>query len=461
MSSLGNKTVGLPDAETAAPLSDTSSHGRMERSLAVPMGRAGVDSTRRVTLSPTGLVSSLASNGTAEPNGKEYCKSTSHGCHEAGTTIPVAAPMSAASIYRHGEQDDTDDLTLASMSIHDLKAILHTHEISTVNMEEKSDLIHAINQVICRQISSVRRTGGETVEDTEPGAALSLEVHPAATAVAASTREPTQEEKDRALLAEEEARHKARDEIQVQRELDEYFEKFSSAKFDGLPPYQRPEGFKDDIELHPHQRDGVRWLIHQEENYLQRESPFFSVRKLGYNQKVWWRNGVTNAFRDTRPVPDRGTILADAMGLGKSAQALALLLSCPPKDDAPRATLLVCPVSVIASWQFQVEKFVKEGHLCVEVYLGPHRQKLLTRVKRKNDVDLILTSYETLMSDWVNYQDYLAEKEEKKAPKSSKRGKRVSDYVRDACKYDVCKRNYYLEYSAMPHSQFLSFFGYL
>ena len=71
----------------------------------------------------------------------------------------------------------------------------------------------------------------------------------------------------------------------------------------------------------------------------------------------------------------------------------------------------------MASWQFQIKQFCKKDFLKVELYLGPDRNQLLTRVKRKNDVDIVITSYETLMSEWANYNDYIDEIEEEKAEK--------------------------------------------
>ena len=110
------------------------------------------------------------------------------------------------------------------------------------------------------------------------------------------------------------------------------------------------------------------------------------------------------------------------------------MLSCTPAADQPRATLIVCPLSVVASWQFQMEKFIRKGHWNIEVYLGPNRQKLLNRIKKKNNIDVVLTSYETLLSDWKQYQQFLNEDEEKKAPKKKKQKKSRKDLVRDACK---------------------------
>ena len=107
-----------------------------------------------------------------------------------------------------------------------------------------------------------------------------------------------------------------------------------------------------------------------------------------------------------------------------------------PQEGAPRTTLLVAPVSVISSWQFQITKFCKENYLTVELYLGPQRKKLLNRIKRKNDIDILLTSYETLSSDWNNFREAHEEKEEAKAQETQhkKKPKKKARKSKDTCK---------------------------
>ena len=104
-----------------------------------------------------------------------------------------------------------------------------------------------------------------------------------------------------------------------------------------------------------------------------------------------------------------------------------------PKEDEPRTTLLVAPVSVIAAWQYQIEKFIEPWALSVETYLGHDRPKILNRIKRKNDVTLCLTSYETLASDWKKFQEYQLERDEAKE-QAKKKAKKSNKSVRETCK---------------------------
>lgn len=94
------------------------------------------------------------------------------------------------------------------------------------------------------------------------------------------------------------------------------------------------------------------------------------------------------------------------MGLGKTLQSISLILSNRPDLDEgePRCTLVVAPVSVIANWDQQISKFVEEDTLQVGIYHGSNRQQVLTKVKR-GELDVVLTSYETLTSDLLQLEE--------------------------------------------------------
>jgi SNF2 family DNA or RNA helicase len=106
-----------------------------------------------------------------------------------------------------------------------------------------------------------------------------------------------------------------------------------------------------------------------------------------------------------------------------------------PESGAPRATLIVCPVTVIANWQHEFGKFVEENYLKVAVYIGPDRSKILTKVKRGSEFDIVLTSYETLSSDWTQYKEYLEDLEDAKTKKSHKKqSKKKARISKPTCK---------------------------
>jgi len=70
-----------------------------------------------------------------------------------------------------------------------------------------------------------------------------------------------------------------------------------------------------------------------------------------------------------------GAMLADDMGLGKTLQALCAIQG---------KTLIICPTSVLMSWQTQIQTFRPELRLCL--YSGAER-------KRDFEADVTLTSY--------------------------------------------------------------------
>ena len=83
------------------------------------------------------------------------------------------------------------------------------------------------------------------------------------------------------------------------------------------------------------------------------------------------------------------------MGLGKTLQAIGLILTNPPvghvysektaqsiadKNKGPFSTLIVSPVSAIGNWTQQVEEHVMPGILSITTYAGTLR---LTTVRWK------------------------------------------------------------------------------
>ncbi|TFD23799.1 DEAD/DEAH box helicase [Cryobacterium sp. TMT2-23] len=85
-----------------------------------------------------------------------------------------------------------------------------------------------------------------------------------------------------------------------------------------------------------------------------------------------------------------GVLLADQMGLGKTAQAIALLLD--QRDHGP--SLIVCPASLLRNWSREM------GHvaptLTVLTHAGPLRNGVASGLVGH---DVVITSYETMVSD--------------------------------------------------------------
>ncbi|MFI0357043.1 DEAD/DEAH box helicase [Actinomadura sp. 9N407] len=125
-----------------------------------------------------------------------------------------------------------------------------------------------------------------------------------------------------------------------------------------LTPMTTPEGFNGT--LRPFQERGLAWLA-----FLER---------LGL-----------------------GGILADSMGLGKTAQTLALLAAERDGPEVPCPTLLVGPMSLVGNWQREAARFTPKLRVYIHHGTGRHRdQELVEAVAR---ADLVITTYGTAARD--------------------------------------------------------------
>ena len=123
--------------------------------------------------------------------------------------------------------------------------------------------------------------------------------------------------------------------------------------------------------LRPYQQAGVRWL------YL--------LYRLGL-----------------------GACLADDMGLGKTIQVLSLLLVLKRENRREdhgkrRTSLLVAPASLLANWAAEIERFAPSlKALIAHPSAMPVAELRALDSKRLADVDLVITSYGTLLrAPWM------------------------------------------------------------
>lgn len=88
-------------------------------------------------------------------------------------------------------------------------------------------------------------------------------------------------------------------------------------------------------------------------------------------------------------------ILADEMGLGKTVQALAKLLDAHASGEGG-TSLVVCPVSVLSSWQDDLRKFTSPIEFRSALYVGSGRWRILHKL---DSYDVLLTTYHVVARD--------------------------------------------------------------
>ncbi|KAI6034780.1 SNF2 family N-terminal domain-containing protein [Pisolithus microcarpus] len=98
----------------------------------------------------------------------------------------------------------------------------------------------------------------------------------------------------------------------------------------------------------------------------------------------------------------RGGIIADEMGLGKTILGIARILDGRPSSDDraqgwARATLIVCPVSLIGQWESEIEKFALG--LSVVKHHGPFRSNDPLTLQ---EIHVVITSYATVASEYAS-----------------------------------------------------------
>lgn len=123
-----------------------------------------------------------------------------------------------------------------------------------------------------------------------------------------------------------------------------------------LPRAPQPSQLQ--VDLLPFQAEGLHWLLERE------------------------------ADQETR-----GGVLADEMGMGKTLQAISVILA----SQALGPTLVVCPAAAMLQWRNEILRFTQPGSLEVEIYYGFNRKSMNFDGKVNT---IVLTTYQTLEADF-------------------------------------------------------------
>lgn len=87
------------------------------------------------------------------------------------------------------------------------------------------------------------------------------------------------------------------------------------------------------------------------------------------------------------------------MGLGKTIEALALIIAHRPPQSGPKTTLIVAPLALLKQWNREIADKIKPAHrLTTFIYHG--REKKTKRADRLYSYDVVITTYETIASEY-------------------------------------------------------------
>lgn len=163
-----------------------------------------------------------------------------------------------------------------------------------------------------------------------------------------------------------------------------------------------------------HQKKGLAFLVDHERSNLEVEAESkHSLWKLQNDARgrPSWYHVITGHETNEKPQGIRGGILADVMGLGKTLSILSLIAETreesrhfrrtgPKAKDAvcnAKATLIICPKSVLSNWKEQIETHCVLGNMKCYLYHGTSRSQDTDMLAKH---DIVLTSYNTAAAEF-------------------------------------------------------------
>jgi DNA repair protein RAD5 len=234
-----------------------------------------------------------------------------------------------------------------------------------------------------------------------------------------------------------------------QDQLDALYRKAQSFDF-YTPEAEPPESFA--MTLRPYQKQSLHWMLGKEKD-LKSEVREASMHPLWEEyawptkdaddkdvlqvegQSTFYVNPYSGEMSLEFPAQEQhclGGILADEMGLGKTIQMMSLIhahksdavlraktavdsvnhLPRLPRSnsmgvvDAPKTTLVIAPMSLLAQWESEAENASKEGTLKSLVYYGNDKNANLQTVCCEANLgtapDMIITSYGVVLSEFTS-----------------------------------------------------------
>ncbi|KAL3157879.1 hypothetical protein ABBQ32_012289 [Trebouxia sp. C0010 RCD-2024] len=170
---------------------------------------------------------------------------------------------------------------------------------------------------------------------------------------------------------------------------------------DTRPEADQPEGLT--VQLRPYQRQSLQFMIDNENTEGGFRHHLFCSVTNSKGERYWYSPILGRICQDVAAMP-QGGILGEEMGLGKTVEIAALMLSRPAPELQPahqttsdgllvsRATLVVCPVTLMGQWYEELADKTG-GTLKVVMHHGTKRSR---DPKDLTGYDVVLVTYQTL-----------------------------------------------------------------
>ena len=174
--------------------------------------------------------------------------------------------------------------------------------------------------------------------------------------------------------------------------------------------------------LMAHQKQALHFMVEHErgDRTDSRESATTSLWKEDITNKgnrIFY-NIITHHRLDNKPEPERGGILADVMGLGKTLSILSLIantldeakqfgqsaapLNAMDVERNAKTTLIICPKSVMSNWEEQIKMHTRSKRLKLYSYHGTSRIRDLDELA---EYDIVLTTYSTTATEYSDHRE--------------------------------------------------------
>lgn len=130
------------------------------------------------------------------------------------------------------------------------------------------------------------------------------------------------------------------------------------------------------------------------------DSQIFDIPQLqNVNLRVYQKNGYN--WLKTLDNYGFGGILADDMGLGKTLQIITLLED--ERINQGKTSIVICPSSLYINWDNEIKKFAPKLKTLI---ISGNQQERQAKIEKIYDYDVIITSYDLLKRDIIEYENY-------------------------------------------------------